>query len=64
MYLATKLRQEIDGDIEVMWNMCSKHVWREKTNNFRSVYYLNHVCFRNMYCANWRNSCIGARTTV
>jgi len=44
--------------------ICSKHVLRYKTIDVRTTDYLIHVWNRNMYYAYWRNSCIGARTTV
>jgi len=34
------------------------------TIGIRSTDYLNHVQLRNMYRANWRNSCIGALNII
>jgi len=64
LFLATNL-QGGDCHIYVIYYKCVFKTWRDKThknsNDSRPSDYLCCISFRNMNCAKWRNSCIGAR---
>jgi len=64
MFLATNLRQ-VRQTHTYLLRMCIQNVTchkpHKKSNYSRPSDYRCYISFRNMNCANWRNSCIGAR---